>query len=201
MSSVTTGTVPFRAFAAFRRFSVSEYHRMIQAGILDENDQVELLEGYVVQKVPRNPPHDTALQRSRKRIKALARVGWDVRIQFAVTLPDSEPEPDIAVARGDESLYANRHPGPGDLGLVVEVAESTLQRDRQDKARIYARAGIVEYWIVNLVDRQVEVLTGPSGPTAAPGYALQQVYAPGTLVPLVLDGLALGAIAVADMLP
>lgn len=184
-----------------RRFSISEYHRLIRAGILDEGDPVELLEGCLVQKMPGSPPHDTAVQRTRKRIEALTPVGWDVRIQSAITLPDSEPEPDVAVARGDEMTYAQRHPGPGDLGLVVEVAEATLQRDRQDKARISARAGIVEYWVVNLAERQVEVYTSPSGSTATPGYARQQVYALGTSVPLTLGGAHLGDIAVDQMLP
>jgi Uma2 family endonuclease len=200
MSSAITGGPPFAAFAAMRRFSVSEYHRMIQAGILDEDDKVELLEGYVVLKMARNPPHDTALQRARKRIEALARVGWDVRVQCAVTLPDSEPEPDVAVARGDESTYAARYPDPDDLGLVVEVSEATLKRDQEDKQRIYARAGVVEYWIVNLVDRQVEVYTLPSGPAADPAYANKQVYPPGTSVPLSLNGTPLGQIAVDDLI-
>jgi Uma2 family endonuclease len=173
---------------------------MIQAGILDEDDQVELLEGYVVLKMARNPPHDTALQRARKRIEALAGVGWDVRIQCAITLPDSEPEPDVAVARGDESTYATRHPGPDDLGLVVEVSEATLKRDQEDKQRIYARARVEEYWIVNLVDHQVEVYTQPSGPAVQPAYAKMQVCPPGTSVPLSLDGVMLGQIAVDEMI-
>jgi Uma2 family endonuclease len=183
-----------------RRFSVSEYHRMIQAGILGEDDKVELLEGYVVLKTARSPPHDTALRRARKRIEALARVGWDVRVHYAVTLPDSEPGPDVAVARGDESTYAARHPGPDDLGLVVEVSEATLKRDQEDKQRIYARARVVEYWMVNLVDRQVEVYTLPSGPAADPPYASGQVYPPGTGVPLSLKRVLLGQIAVDDLI-
>jgi Uma2 family endonuclease len=201
MSGLMAGVSPLARGAALRRFSVDEYHRMIDAGILDEDDGVELLEGYVVLKMARNPPHDTALQRTRKRIEALVPLGWEVRIQCAVTLPDSEPEPDVAIARGDERTYSTRHPGPADLGLVVEVAESTLAGDRGDKARIYARAGVVCYWIVNLVDRQVEVYTAPTGPAATPAYAAQQVFAVGASVPLDLDGKALGGIAVADMLP
>jgi Uma2 family endonuclease len=180
---------------------VDEYHHMIQAGILDEDDGVELLEGYVVLKMARNPPHDRALQRTRKRIEALVPGGWEVRIQCAVTLPDSEPEPDVAVARGDELTFSTRHPGPADLGLVVEVVESTLATDRGDKARIYARAGVRQYWIVNLVDRQVEAYTGPSRPTTVPVYSAAQVFAVGASVPLQLDGHVLGQIAVADMLP
>jgi Uma2 family endonuclease len=87
------------------------------------------------------------------------------------------------------------------VGLVVEVSDSTLQLDRDHKRRIYARAGIEVYWIVNLVDRQVEVYTGPSGPTAAPGYAQSQVFAPGSSVPFLLRGATVGLIAIDELLP
>jgi Uma2 family endonuclease len=200
MSSLTMGVPALAAFAGFHRFTVDDYHRMIQSGVLDEDDAVELLEGYVVNKMPHNPPYATALQRTRKRIEALLPAGWDTRIQLPVTLPDSEPEPDIAVAQGDESTYSTRHPGPADLGLVVEVSDSTLTVDRDHKGRIYARAGIAVYWIVNLVDRQVEVNTGPTGPTAAPAYGQRQVFAPGSSVPLVLNGALIGQISVDELI-
>ena len=122
-------------------------------------------------------------------------------IGYVFQIADSEPEPDVAVARGDETTYDTRHPGPGDLGLVVEVAYSSLTLDRVHLARIYARAGIVEYWIVNLIDRQVEVYTQPSGPTAAPTYGHRHDYGPGDSVPLVLDGVAVGQVAVSEVLP
>jgi Uma2 family endonuclease len=196
MSAVTAVAAPLAPFAALRRFSVAEYHRMIDAGILDEDDQVELLAGYVVLKMPHNPPHDTALQRSRKRIEALLPPGWDCRIQCPVTLPDSEPEPDLAIVRGDEDTYAARHPGPADVGLLVEVSDSTLDRDRDGKGPIYAAAGIAVYWIVNLVDRQVEVRTVPAGGVYAPC----QVFAAGASVPLVLDGATVGQIPAQHLL-
>src|SRR5438128_1194075 len=135
--------------AGFRRFSVAEYHRLIQTGILTEDDNLELLEGYLVCKMSRNPPHDATIQKATKRLFRVLPAGWDLRIQSAVTLPDSEPEPDFAVVRGDETAYRAHHPGPPDVGLVIEVADSTLPGDRDDKGRIYARAGIPTYWIVN----------------------------------------------------
>jgi Uma2 family endonuclease len=197
MSALTIPTTRLAALAALRRFSVREYHDMIRAGILDEDDNVELLDGYVVLKMARNPPHDTSLQRARKRLEALLPSGWDLRVQSAVTFPDSEPEPDVAIVRGDELTYAAHHPGPSDVGLLVEVSDSTLDRDRNDKAPIYARAGIAVYWIVNLVDRQVEVRTAPSGSA----YGQLQVFAPGASVPLVLDGATVGQVPVQDLLP
>jgi Uma2 family endonuclease len=124
-----------------------------------------------------------------------------VRVQSAVTLVDSEPEPDLAVVREDADGYTTRHPNAADVELIIEVSDSTLAGDRADKGRIYARAGILCYWIVNLVDRKVEVYTSPSGPTAAPGYARRQVHAPGDLITLELDGTGIATIPVRDVLP
>src|SRR3954447_11137654 len=99
MASVVS-TPLFGGMHSLRRFSVDEYHRMIETGILDETDRVELLDGYVVLKMPRNPPHDGTIQKVQKRLLQFAPVGWEVRIQSALTLPESEPEPDLAVVRG-----------------------------------------------------------------------------------------------------
>src|SRR5262249_44250736 len=161
------------------RFSVADYEKMVEAGILSEDSPVELIEGLVVQKMPKNPPHESAYQRIRKRIERLITSGWTVRPHMATKLPDSKPEPDVAAARGDDADYDHRHPEAADLGLVVEVSDSTLLTDQNEKARMYARAGIVQYCIVNIPDRQIELYTQPSGPTAAPAYAHVQVYRPG----------------------
>lgn len=185
--------------AGFRRFSVPEYHQLIEIGMLTEDDNLELLEGYLVHKMSRNPPRDASLQKISKKLYRLLPAGWDVRIQSAVTLPESEPEPDVAVVRGDENTYVHRHPGPADIGLLIEVSDATLAADRIDKGRIYARADITCYWIVNLVNRQVEVYTQPSGPVAAPAYAQQATYRPGDAVPLILDGAAAATIPVNDI--
>ncbi len=192
---------PSANYQSLRRFSVDEYHRMIETGILDDTDRVELLEGYVVLKMPRNPPHDGTIQLLRKRLTPVIPAGWDLRIQSALTLGDSEPEPDVAIVRGDERTYLARHPGPADVGLVVEVADTSLQRDRDDKGRIYARAGIPTYGIVNLVDRRIEVYTAPSGPAAMPVYGQRQDFAPGSTLTLTLDTTSIATIAVADLLP
>src|SRR5205823_2588074 len=101
---------------------------------------------------------------------------WSLRIQSAITLSDSEPEPDLAVVRGDERRYAAHHPRPADVGLLIEVADSTLLGDRADKGRIYARAGIAIYWIVNLIDRQVEVYSAPSGSGDSSAYGQRTDY-------------------------
>src|SRR5438128_3370052 len=93
-----------------RRFTVDEYHRMIQAGVLTENDRVELLEGWIVPKMPHNPPHDGTISLVLRRLCTSLPDDWIVRAQSAITLPDSETEPDLAVVRGPESRYLSRHP-------------------------------------------------------------------------------------------
>jgi Uma2 family endonuclease len=186
--------------AGFRRFSVPEYHRLIELGILTEDDNLELLEGYLVHKMSRNPPHDAAIQKGTKKWLRVLPAGWDLRVQSAVTLLDSEPEPDFAVVRGDESVYLTRHPAPADIGLLIEVSDSTLPGDRDDKGRIYARAGISEYWIVNLNERQIEVYTLPSGPVADPKYAQRVDYHVGDSIPLQLPAAGPLSIAVQDLL-
>src|SRR5262249_46920413 len=138
--------------ASMARFSVARYQRMIEAGILTPDDKVELLENYVVLKMPRNPPHDSTIQHMLEKLFMPRPPGWSLRVQAALTLADSQPEPDFALVRGSAANYSQRHPGPSDTGLVIEVAHSSLLRDQRDKARIYARAGIPCYWIINLID-------------------------------------------------
>jgi Uma2 family endonuclease len=109
--------------------------------------------------------------------------------------------PEAAIVRGNARTYATHHPGSADLGLVIEVADSTLDGDRIDKGRIYAEAGIACYWIVNLVDRQIEVYTLPSGANAAPAFAQRQDYRMGDDVALVLDARNVASIPVRELLP
>src|SRR5437763_15563615 len=103
--------------AGFRRFSVAEYHRLIQMGILTEDDNLELIEGYLVLKMARNPPHDAVLHRTAKQLMRWLPGAWDFRIQAALTLADSEPEPDLAIVRTSPDDYETHHPGPPDTGL------------------------------------------------------------------------------------
>jgi Uma2 family endonuclease len=116
-------------------------------------------------------------------------------------LSDSEPEPDLAIVHGNVRSYLTRHPAAQDVGKIIEVADSTLPGDRLDKGRIYARAGLAIYWIINLVDRQIEVYENPSGPTPTPAYATHTIYHSADLVPLVLAGKVVTMIAVHDFLP
>ena len=187
--------------AGFRQFSVPEYHRLTEIGVLTEDDDLELIEGYLVLKMARNPPHDWVIQRANRMTLAVLPPNWDVRVQSAVTLPDSEPEPDIAVVKGNINVFRARHPQPSDIGTLIEVADSTLAGDRMDKGRIYARANVPIYWIVNLIDRQIEVHEQPSGPTTAPAFGKVTTYHAGDSVPLILDGILVATFAVNDLLP
>jgi Uma2 family endonuclease len=201
MTPTTAQPVTYGYDASIARFSVARYQAMIETGILTADDKVELLENYVVLKMPRNPRHDSNLQRMLRPILRALPAKWDVRIQCAITLADSQPEPDFAVVRGSAADYDNRHPGPSDIGKLIEVADASLLRDQRDKTRIYARAGIPIYWIVNLVDRRIEVYTKPSGPTPVPSYSSFQTYQPGDDIAVVLDGNTVATLPVADLLP
>jgi Uma2 family endonuclease len=183
------------------RLSVEQYHAMAEAGILTEDDPVELIEGWLVQKMTKHPPHTLATRRTRRALERLAPTGWIVDTQAPVTTADSEPEPDVAVFRGDDADYADRNPGPTDVALVVEVADTSLRTDQGNKKRLYARADIPIYWIVNLVERQIEVYTDPTGPAEKPDYSQRRDYGPADTIPLVLDSIEVGSLKVVDFLP
>jgi Uma2 family endonuclease len=191
------GTTPL----PMRKFTVAEYHRMIETGILTAKDDVELLEGWVVARMPRKPPHDVGVELARGAVGSKLPASWSIRGQSAITTDDSEPEPDIAVVRGEPRAYRVRHPGPADIGVLIEIADTTLAYDRREKGRIYAHAGLPYYWIVNLVDACVEVYTDPDSIVAVPSYRTRTDHGSGQHIPLVLDGQTVAMIAVADLLP
>ncbi|HKM54146.1 MAG TPA: Uma2 family endonuclease, partial [Isosphaeraceae bacterium] len=157
--------------------NVGEYERLTSAGILDD-PRVELIDGILERKTTKLPRHPVVTERLRRLLESLLPTDptgaalWHVRKEDPIRIPDfDEPEPDLALVRGDIDAYRTHHPGPRDVELIVEVAESSLQRDRSRKLAIYARAGIPTYWIVNLIVDQVEVYTGPSGPSESVGYS------------------------------
>jgi hypothetical protein len=182
-----------------QRFTVEQYHRMIDAGILQ--GRVELLEGWIVPKMGKNPPHVITLRKLVRLIESVLPPGWQVRQQDPITTLESEPEPDLALVRGTDEDYLTRHPFPVDVALLAEVADSTLTKDQGVKARLYARAAIPGYWIVNHVDNQLEVYTDPTGPDSAPQYRQQQIYGVNDAVPLVIDGQIVAQLPVRDILP
>lgn len=184
-----------------RRFTVDEYHRMIEWGFFSDDDGFELLEGYIVAKMPRNPLHDATLVVSERALQAILPPNWHVRPQCAITLADSEPEPDLVVARGRPEDYSVRHPSPSDVALVVEVSNTSLAEDRQSKAVVFARAAIPTYWIINLIDNRIEVYTDPSGSVVSPGYARRQDFGIGQAILLLVGGTAIGPVPVRNFIP
>jgi len=197
----TAQAPPFGGMAAFATFTVDQYDEMVRTGILDKDDRVELLEGYVVLKMPADEPHENTVAALTEVMTLLRLPGWFVSSQIGINSSTSRPEPDVYLARGDRKTYTACRPGPADLGLVVEVADSSLASDRIHKARIYARDRIPVYWIVNLPDRRVEVYTDPTGSGDEPRYATVRHFSAGTAVPVELDGQAVGTIPVDEILP
>ncbi len=183
------------------RLTVAQYEAMARAGILTEDDPVELLEGWLVQKMTKHPPHIAATRLLLHALGALLPPGWMVDAQNPVATTDSEPEPDLMVIRGTPRDYKDRLAGPQDVALIVEVADTSLRQDRGTKKRLYARAGFSIYWIVNLVEGQIEVYTEPSGPRRRPDYRRRQDYRLSDEISVVLEGVEVGRIPVQEILP
>ena len=186
---------------ALYRWTRSQYARLIDRGVLDEDTPIELLDGLLIVKEPQSSPHRTAVLLVAKALERAFGEGWFVQVQSPIGLDDrSEPEPDISVVRGSPRDYTYAHPARP--ALIVEVALSGLGIARGRKATAYARGGIADYWIVNLVDRVLEVHREPARPGPAQrrwGYAaVDALGADAIVVPLAAPG---APIAVADLLP
>ena len=182
-----------------RRFTVDEYHKLSEIGVLTENDRVELIHGWIVAKMTINPRHNYAVTALMEQLLALG-ASATVRVQQPITTSDSEPEPDVVFALGTKANYKTHNPKPSECILVAEVADTTLREDQTTKLELYAVAKIAVYWIVNLVDRRVEVYMQPKG-GKNPAYKQQTNYGPNDEVPVVIGGKTLGKIAVDELLP
>ena len=182
-----------------KHWTRQEYDRLADAGILAPDERVELLEGEVVTMTPQHGPHSASIGLAEAALRKVFGPSHWIRIQLPLIVdPDSEPEPDLAVVPGSPRDYVTEHPRAA--LLVVEIADSTLERDRAYKAPIYARAGIPEYWIVNLVERRLEIYRDPIGPPGRPArYQVSRSAAPTELVSLL--SIPHVSIAVADLLP
>lgn len=182
-----------------RRFTVEEYHKLIDAGFFAENESFELLDGWIVPKMTRKPPHDVCIDLLTEVLGAVLPSGWRPRIQSAITLSTSEPEPDCAVVQGAARDYLARHPMPDDIALVIEVSDNSVRRDRR-KARIYAREKLPRYWLINLVDGVIEDHTSPTGDGDAARYKTIKTVSSGGRLSLKLGGKTI-EIAVDVLLP
>ena len=149
-----------------RRWTRQEYERLGELGIIRDDEPLELIGGQLIVAEPKGSPHAAAVELTADALRAAFGPGWAVRAQNPIVLDDeSEPEPDVLVVPGTQRDYRDAH--PSSAALVVEVSETTLAFDRRHKASLYARAGVADYWIVNLVDRRLEVHRSPIADSSA----------------------------------
>ena len=184
-----------------RRWTRAEYERLIELGVFQPGEPIELIGGELMVAEPQSSEHYTAIRKCTKVLETVFGPGWEVRTQGPIGLDDeSEPEPDIAVVPGSPDDYRSAHPSRA--VLTLEVAQSSLRNDRERKGSLYARAGLADYWVLNLVDRVLEVYREPAVDAEAPfgwRYARREVVtASGRVAPLAAPG---AMVAVADLLP
>jgi len=184
-----------------RLWTREEYYKMAETGVLRLGERVELIGGGVIAMVPQDSPHYTAIDLAKEELRKIFAAGYVVRVQGPLDLGlISQPEPDVAVVRGTIRDYAKAH--PNSALLVVEVAESSLAYDRSIKASLYASAGIPDYWVLNLINRRLEVFRDPIAMPEQPhgyGYRTCSHYlAADAITPLATSQ---GSISVADLLP
>ena len=202
MSTATTpGSVAARPHwipSPLYRMTVEKYESLIASGFFGKRDDVHLINGYLVNRMAESPLHGAVLDLVRLAIEAILLAGWYIRSEKGLRIPSqiSVPRPDLVIVRGAPRDYLARYPEPADTALVVEVSCSSVDQDRA-MADIYAAGGVPAYWLVNVDDGQVEVYSDP-GPD---GYRAHEVLAPGHVLHVVVDGVEIGEIAVADILP
>ena len=169
-----------------KRFTLLDYHRLIELGFLTESDRVELIRGELMQMVAKGTPHTVCNTSLVYEMTMLLQRRAIVRGQEPIILPpDSEPEPDLVIARNRVDRYLSNHPSPADILLVVEVADSTLNYDQQVKLTLYAESGISDYWIFNLVANCLEVYTQPYQDSQGKfSYGSKQIFLPDASVTL-----------------
>lgn len=179
--------------------TAEEYLRMVDSGVFRESRRIILWKGQLHAKMTKNQPHTIALWNLTHRLGPIVPAGWFVNQEAPIRLSEnSVPEPDLAVIRGVVEDYPTLPPGPGDVALLVEIADSSLRLDRRALAD-FAAAGIPATWIVNLIDRRIETYTDPDPGTRT--YQTARVFGPDDEVPVVIDGREVGRVAVKDVLP
>ena len=181
------------------RFSVADFYRMIDLDIFPTTRRVGLWDGQVYEKMAKKFPHAMSGGKVARTLIRLQPPGWSAWPENPITLgPDLAPLPDMCVIRGELEDYRH-HPEAADVVLIVELSDSSLRLDTRGKLAAYAKAGIPTYWVVNLIAQVVQVYEGPAIKEGR--YASATTFARGEMIPLVLDGVAVGPIAVADLLP
>ncbi|HEY9823943.1 MAG TPA: Uma2 family endonuclease [Stenomitos sp.] len=182
---ITTQTLPIQAPQPVR-FTVEEYHRLVEVGFLREDDRIELIRGELIQMAAKGTAHETCITRLLRVLPQILGTQATLRCQSPITLAfDGEPEPDFSVVQNREDDYEASHPTPAETLLVIEVADSSLEYDRTVKLPLYAEAGISDYWLFNLSDHYLEVYSNPAEVTPGQfGYLNRQIVPKGDSIPL-----------------
>ena len=177
-----------------KAWTVADYHRLSEMGFLAADDRTELLAGHIVVMAAKGTPHVTSLQLLADQLRDRLNKTALIRLQDPIRLDNrSEPEPDLAIAQGSALDYADRHPQPQDIHLIVEIADSTLRQDCEIKANLYAQAGIADYWVVDVQNRQLHIFRTPT----PRGYTSHLILTePNEMAPLAFPTLILSLTAI-----
>jgi Uma2 family endonuclease len=196
---------PFSLLDIRRRITVDEYHRIVESGALGEDPRVELLEGVIVQKMAKNPPHVIVQNLLQEILHALLPrgSGYCVSTGNPITIEDrdGEPEPDLMVIRGKHLDYVGKRQVPADASLVVEISNTSYNEDRTLKWSLYAASGVPVYWILDVNQNRLEIHSEPNGQGEKAGYARTSIIGQDDEVPLVLDGREIGRFCLREIMP
>jgi Uma2 family endonuclease len=184
------------------RITVDEYHRMAEAGVFGPDPQVELIEGVIVEKMVKLPPHVIATMLIERLFPKLVPAEYSVTSSSPIQIEGiTEPEPDVLVIRGTPRELQGRLPTAQEVVLALEVADTSYSRDRGVKWRLYARTRVLVYWLLDLNRRRLEIHTDPSGEGESAIYRKTQIFDADDEVSLVLDGREVGRFKLAEILP
>ncbi|AFY46966.1 hypothetical protein Nos7524_1072 [Nostoc sp. PCC 7524] len=172
------------SIAQAKRFTLDEYHKLVELGFLHEDDHIELIKGELIQMVSKGTAHETCLRNLLRELPKLVGDRATLQSQAPITLPpNSEPEPDFAIVKNRDDNYLSAHPSPADVLLVMEVADASLSYDQDIKIPLYAQAGISDYWIFNLFDNYLECYSEPYQDSQGKfGYANKRIVLPNQVV-------------------
>ncbi|MEG4086341.1 Uma2 family endonuclease [Microcoleus sp. POL10_C6] len=150
------------SIATAKRFTIAEYHRLTELGFFGEDDRVELINGELVKRAAKGTAHETCLRRLLRELSAIVAERATLQCQSPIVLPtNSEPQPDFSLVQNRPDDYLSSHPCPGDILLLIEIADSSLSYDKKVKLPLYAEAGISNYWIFNLLQTCLECYSDP----------------------------------------
>ena len=199
---MATDTRMGEAIAATDRITVGRYLEMIHSGAIPSEVHVELLDGRLVEQMTKYAPHNYTSRQLGLMLRAILPTAWLISEEKSLVLGRYwRPEPDIAIIRGPNSRYRTQDPVAADVGLLVEVADSSYPTDRGEKWRAYAAARVPTYWIVNINECRIEVYTDPTGRGKSASFRGSLSFGADAEIPVVIDGQEIGRLAVKDILP